>query len=63
METVEAVAVSLAQNPLDLGLETEVRRRQVAGVHLEILRDRIDAVDQGRQQRRVRRLGRHDRTR
>ena len=58
METIEAVSVSLAQNPLHFGAEAEVRRRLIAGVHLEILRDRLDALAQACEQRRVGRLGR-----
>jgi hypothetical protein len=44
MEAAEAVTISFTQNPIDLGVEAEVRRRLVPGVDLEILRDRIDAL-------------------
>src|SRR6266545_2478489 len=63
METLEAVRISLTQNPLHLGPEAEARRRLFRGVHLEILRDRIDALAQHLKQCGVRRLGRQYPTR
>ena len=60
MEPVEAVNTSLAQDPLHLGAETEVRRRLVPRVHLEIFCDRIDPLPEHLKQGRVGRLGRHN---
>jgi hypothetical protein len=59
METVEAAKVGLAENPLNLSIETKVRRWLVVGVDLEIFRDRIDPISERLQQRRVRRLCRY----
>jgi hypothetical protein len=56
METVEAANVSLPENAIDLGFETEVRRWLVASVDLEILCDRVDPLSEPLQQLRVRRL-------
>src|SRR5438552_1292593 len=53
MEAVEAVSVSLAHDPLHLDIETEVRRRLVPGVNLEILCDRVDALPEYLKQPRI----------
>jgi hypothetical protein len=50
METVETANVSLPENPLDLGLETEIRRWLGACVNLEILSDRVDPLSEALQQ-------------
>ena len=60
MEAIEAAPVGLAQHPVNLGSEAVTRRRLIAGVDLEILRDRINPVAEDLQQLRVGRLGRHD---
>lgn len=44
METLELVSVRLPNNALDLSGETEIRRRFLSRVHLQVLRDRVDAV-------------------
>ena len=43
MEAVEAVGIGLTQDPLHFQIETEILRRLIRSVHLEILRDRIAA--------------------
>src|SRR5438876_7769558 len=63
MEAVEAVGIGLTQDPLHFQIETEILRRLIRGVHLEILRDRIDALPQHLKQRCIRGLGRQHRTR
>jgi hypothetical protein len=63
METVEAAGVSFAQNPLHLGSEAVVGRWLLAGVHLEILRERVNPVAEDSEQLRVRRLGGNDTSR
>ena len=44
MEAIEAAPVGLAQQPVNLGSEAVTRRRLIARVDLEILRDRINPV-------------------
>jgi hypothetical protein len=44
MEAPEAVRVRLALDPLDLGADAEFRWRPVSRIHLEVLRNRVDAV-------------------
>jgi len=63
MEAVEAVNIRHTQDPLHFQIETEVRRRPIPGVNLEILCDRIDALAQYLKQRRIRGLRRQDRAR
>src|SRR5207253_200454 len=63
MEAVEAVNIRHTQDPLHFQIETEVRRRLIPGVNLEILRDRIDALAQYLKQRRIRGLCRQYRAR
>ncbi len=63
MEAVEAVGISLACDPLHFQIETEVRRRLIRRVDLEVLRDRIDALTKHLQQRRMRGLRRQYPTR
>jgi hypothetical protein len=61
MESVEPSGVSLPHDPFDLSVETVVRWRLVPGVHLEILRDRVDTLAEHAKQRCVCLLGRqHD---
>src|SRR5205823_9091686 len=62
MEVVEAASAGLAQDPVDLCLETEARRRPLRRVHLELLCNRVDAISEHLEQRRVRRLYRQHRT-
>jgi len=54
MEAVETVNIGLTQDPLHLKIETEVRRRLIPRVNLEILQDSIDALPQQLQQCRIR---------
>ena len=44
METSDPVSIRLAQDPGDLDTEVEAERRPIVRVHLEILRDGIDAL-------------------
>ena len=43
MEPVDVAEVGFPEDPLRLGVETEIRRRFVLGVNIEILRYRIDS--------------------
>lgn len=63
MESLKVASVRLSHNPLHLGVEAEIGRRRLSGVHLEILCDRIDVVSQHLQQRCVGGLGRKDTSR
>ena len=58
METLEAMKVSLAENPFHLGIETKVRRWFVLRVDLEVFHNRLDTCSQHLQQRRERKLRR-----
>ena len=58
MEAVEAMSICLAQDPFHFRIETEVPRWLLSGIHLELLRDRIDALAQNLKQRRKRQLSR-----
>ena len=53
MKTVEAVNICLSDNPLHLDAEVELRRRPFPGVHLQILRSRVDTLAENLKQRRV----------
>src|SRR5262245_54327206 len=44
VEPVEAVTIGLSQNPLHLHVEAVVCRRLIPGIHLQVLRDRINPI-------------------
>ena len=64
METLETVSISLAENPLHLGIEAEVRRGLVPRVDLEgLFHERVDTLAERLKQRCVCKRRRHHATR
>jgi hypothetical protein len=60
MEAAEAARVGRPRDPVELEREVVVGRRLVAGVDLELLRDRIDAVAEDVEQRPIGRFSGKD---